>query len=242
MLATDFDAIIQATTGGLGRVPSWPMVYQPELADWYVPLDKAPAAVQELYQYNPQKAKQLLKEAGYPNGFKATIVVNGSGTSVDDVSIFKDMWAKVGVELALDVKESAVYSRIQTARSQDDLIYSSTASMLQWTRGFGNISSNTFANSSMIDIAGPSYIQEARIASQQAWLQGDYAEQARISRELLGKVLSEAWAIPFPQKPSYVFWWPWVNNFNGAMNAGAFTGPAYQYTWIDQGLKKSMGH
>ena len=114
--------------------------------------------------------------------------------------------------------------------------------MLQWTRGFGNISSNTFANSSMIDIIGPAYIQESRIASQQAWLKGDYAGQARISKDLLGRVLYEAWAIPFPQKPTFVFWWPWVKNFYGALNVGAFTGPGYQYVWIDQALKKSMGY
>lgn len=28
------------------------------------------------YNYNPQKAKQLMKEAGYPNGFEATLYVN----------------------------------------------------------------------------------------------------------------------------------------------------------------------
>ena len=28
-----------------------------------------PASVKELFEYNPKKAKELLKEAGYPNGF-----------------------------------------------------------------------------------------------------------------------------------------------------------------------------
>ena len=94
----------------------------------------------------------------------------------------------------------------------------------------------------MLDIAGPAYIQTDRVASQQDWLKGDYEGQAAISRDLIGKLLAEAWAIPYPQQPTWVFWWPWVNNFYGALNVGAFTGPGYQYIWIDQALKKSMGH
>jgi peptide/nickel transport system substrate-binding protein len=240
-LAMDYNAIITNMLGGNGKVPAWPMVSQAELADWWLPLDKAPAEVQELYKYNPVKAKELLKEAGYPNGFKATVVVNSLGSSVDEVSIIKDMWQKVGIDLILDVKEDKVYQAIQTARNYDDMDYGSTGTMLMWVRGFGNLSSNTFGNMSLLDIAGPAYIKEARDALQTAWLKGDNAAQARLSRELLAKVLYDSYAITYPQKPTYTFWWPWLKNFYGAMNVGAFRGPAYEYMWIDQDLKKSMG-
>jgi peptide/nickel transport system substrate-binding protein len=47
----------------------------PPLTDYkalYIPLEKTSALVQELYGYHPDKAKQLLKEAGYPDGFDTT--------------------------------------------------------------------------------------------------------------------------------------------------------------------------
>ena len=46
-----------------------------EYADLYLGLDdpEMPASVKELYSYNPDKAKELLKEAGYPNGFKTSL-------------------------------------------------------------------------------------------------------------------------------------------------------------------------
>jgi len=49
-------------------------------------------------------------------------------------------------------------------------------------------------------------------------------------------VLENAWYIETPQPYSYSFWWPWLKNYNGeAMTA------FYQYAWIDQSMKKTMG-
>ena len=239
MYATDFDSINKTLCGGLGILPSWPVVYQKELPGFYLSMKELPQNVQDLYRYNPEKAKQLLKEAGYPNGFKAEIIVSAAAPYPDEVSIFKDMWAKVGIELVLQLKESSVFSSIQTARSHPDMIYGTTSNTgLMFPRGYGTVSGNTFANTSMID---QEYIEKARLASQQAWLIGDYKEQWRTTKEdLLPRVLLEAWAIPFPQKPSFTFWWPWLKNFYGATNPGAFTGAGYQYMWIDQDLKEQM--
>ena len=60
----------------------------------YDPMNKLPQTVQHLYQYNRDKAKHLLKDAGYPNGFKASVVVRTQRTTaVDEVIVFKSMWA-----------------------------------------------------------------------------------------------------------------------------------------------------
>jgi len=61
-------------------------------------LEEAPDSVKELYTYNPDKAKALLKDAGYPNGFKTTVVCSsspgGNPNQVDYFSVLKNMWAK----------------------------------------------------------------------------------------------------------------------------------------------------
>ena len=41
---------------------------------YYMTLEELPADVRELFGYNPEKAKQLLAEAAYPNGFDTEIV------------------------------------------------------------------------------------------------------------------------------------------------------------------------
>ena len=57
--------------------------FPPSFKDVYTPLDKLPPSARELYTYNPEKAKKLLAEAGYPNGFtfKAQIANNSQISS-----------------------------------------------------------------------------------------------------------------------------------------------------------------
>ena len=78
MMATDFNAINNSQYGGLGQILSWPTWRTPEYADIYLGLDdpECPADVKALYTYNPDGAKALLKDAGYPSGIKLTMTLS----------------------------------------------------------------------------------------------------------------------------------------------------------------------
>ena len=128
MMATDFDTIVKDLMGGQAQKQSWPITPMPDFKDAYLPLDQAPAAVQELYKYNPDKAKQLLKDAGYPNGFKTKIVVQNASAYVDYVSVVKQMWAKVGVDLSIELVDFGVYNTRWAQRNFDELFYAGMAS------------------------------------------------------------------------------------------------------------------
>ena len=59
-------------------------------------------SVQELYSYNPEKAKQLLTEAGFPDGFKTKVTVPSAPVErAEEVAIIKNMWADIGVDLEI---------------------------------------------------------------------------------------------------------------------------------------------
>jgi peptide/nickel transport system substrate-binding protein len=63
------------------------------------------------YEYNPQKAKQLLAEAGYPNGFKA-VFHHPTGRYLMDSTIAEAVQAmvrEVGVQLELQTMEWSAY-------------------------------------------------------------------------------------------------------------------------------------
>lgn len=65
------------------------------------------------YEYNPEKAKQLLAEAGYPNGFEATYWVPESGSGMQQPTIMAaaiqaDL-AKVGIQLKIQTLEWGSY-------------------------------------------------------------------------------------------------------------------------------------
>ncbi|MDM5300241.1 glutathione ABC transporter substrate-binding protein [Bacillus vallismortis] len=63
-------------------------------------------AGQTPYEYNIKKAKQLLKEAGYPNGFEATIWGGNSSDKVKMMEFYKQQLDKVGITLKTVPMES----------------------------------------------------------------------------------------------------------------------------------------
>jgi peptide/nickel transport system substrate-binding protein len=61
------------------------------------------------YPYDEQKAKKLLAEAGYPNGFKTTLYIPNIGRFTKHSVVVKEMLAKVGVDLELKVMDVSVF-------------------------------------------------------------------------------------------------------------------------------------
>ena len=78
--------------------------------DMYWSLDELPESSRELYEYHPDKARQLLAEAGYPDGFETEILCLPA--LADLVSIIKAYRADIGVDLDIQPKEFAVYTSI----------------------------------------------------------------------------------------------------------------------------------
>lgn len=99
--AVDVDAIVKNVLGGLGT----PAVSA-------IPAAIPGAGENEDIPFDPENAKKLLAEAGYPDGFSTTMEMNpGMGLSIDLIakSMISD-WAKVGITVELLEKEAAVFN------------------------------------------------------------------------------------------------------------------------------------
>jgi len=101
MYAVDRQAIVKTVLGGYGNVPKGP--FSPA-AQAYVDIGG--------YEYNPNKAKELLAQAGYPNGFKMTALApEGRYMKEREVSeVVQAYLAQVGITVELRMSEWATYT------------------------------------------------------------------------------------------------------------------------------------
>ncbi len=237
MMATDFNAITKDFFSGDAELLGWPITNQKELAAAYLSIQEAPATVQELWKYNPDKAKQLLADAGYPNGFKTKVTCEQA--SVDYLSVIKAMWSKVGVDLTIDPLETGVFTSVRTGKTHEQMIYHGKGNSFIYYKMYNIHPSGPNSLSMMNDPV----VNQARDEVYKYFAAGDEAKVNQIHKDLMKYVLDQAWVIPTPDTYMYVFWWPWLKNYHGEGSVGWDNGPSWtKWAWVDQTLKRSMGY
>ena len=233
-MAIDNQAIADEYYGGDAEILGFPI---PPIAEWkdvYIPVDKLAEETREQYEYHPDKAKQLLAEAGYPDGFKTEVICYAA--QVDLLSIVKAYWADIGVDLEINVKEYGVWSSMglgvkKTFEHMFMYIVTSTGPFRFYHETPGKT-----PNISGID---DPKVNEAFAAITAAW--PDDAKQREIYRELLPHTLAMNYQLQLPTGHLYTFWQPWVKGYHGEYAVGYANQSGFPtYIWIDQDLKEEM--
>jgi peptide/nickel transport system substrate-binding protein len=106
-LAINRQEIIEAVYEGAAAMnPPVPAA----LKDWSVPFAQLGEGAQ-FYKHDPARAKKLLAEAGYPNGFQATVdfTTYGSQILIDITQLVLKHLKDVGIDVKLSTKEYGAY-------------------------------------------------------------------------------------------------------------------------------------
>lgn len=102
-LAVDRAEILQAAASGLGSVTG-PLT--PAMKPWALPVE----VFKEWYTPNVDRAKKLLAEAGFPNGFKTTLkVIPTFPTMVAGAQVIAAQLKKIGVDAQIIQEEYGVW-------------------------------------------------------------------------------------------------------------------------------------
>ena len=120
--AVNKDAIVKDVLKGTGAVSKGPVLPNTWGADTAL----------KAYPYDPQKAKQLLAEAGYPNGFSTTLWVPESGSGMQSPvamsTVMQSNLKAVGVNVTLQTMEWGAF--LAKLRSQEQELFA-----LSWMAG-----------------------------------------------------------------------------------------------------------
>jgi peptide/nickel transport system substrate-binding protein len=86
------------------------------------------------YPYDIEKAKQLLAEAGFKDGFKLSMNISNSNIYLPPMQVIQEMWKKVGVEMELKVVDHPTYHKLIRKDVNPVVIYGAYRYPLTGTR------------------------------------------------------------------------------------------------------------
>jgi peptide/nickel transport system substrate-binding protein len=181
-LAVDKQAIMQRVLGGLGTVVGSWLMYPSD--PW------ATDALKKPYPYDATKAKHLLAEAGYPNGFDVTMNLTawpGRGYLPDVGEAVATYWEKIGVRVKRRPVDRAIFAADFRARAYSGVTLAFAAPLVApepwevlFRAGYTKAALNLFIEHPKLD----EFIDRLAV-------QPSAAERTRIMRDEFGPWLQE---------------------------------------------------
>jgi len=239
-MAIDQPAILEEYYQGRAFMLTWPVM--PSFSDHYTPLEELPENSRMLYEHQPARARELLAEAGYPNGFSTEVQVSSANPrGIEVMSLVQGWLEEVGITMTIKVMEPTTFGNVLWVRQFPGMSYISWGNngiddAFGWAHG-GWVSDtgvgSVYAFSNVVDpIAQETY--ELLVETL------DLEEQSRIRREHCLREIDLCWEIPIPTPAWYLFWQPWMKGYVGEVSVGPDPGEnsgVLRHVWIDQDLK-----
>ena len=233
-MAVNKQEIIKSYWGGNAEMLGFPM--HQAWTGYFEPIEVMPDSVKELFTFNPAKAKALLAEAGYPNGF--TFKTQTSSASVDNdlLAMVASYLAKVGVKMEIQVLEYPAFMSAMGTKTNTPGYYMYTGATNPTTSLRKNFLKGQYWN--------PSQYNDPEFDKKMAEVYAEPDERVRMVKAKLmtREILEKAPYLWLPTPYTYTAWWPWVKNYGGELRAGSERpAPIHARIWVDQELKKKMG-
>ena len=234
-MAVNKDEIVKAYYGGNAVLFGYPM--HPDYTGYYETLDQMTVSAQELFKYNPDKARALLAEAGFPKGFTfKTQVCSCSPDHMDLAPLIAAYLEKVGVKMEIQPMEYGAFLSAMTTKTN--------AAGYMMRNGHTNPTTSIRKSFVTKQTWNPSQYSDPDFDKRMA---DTYKEPDEGKRKLLIKLMTrdiveKAPYIWLPTPVGYSAWWPWVKNYDGELRAGSERpAPIHARMWVDQAMKKKMG-
>jgi peptide/nickel transport system substrate-binding protein len=248
-LAINKEELVEDYYNGFADLLGTPYPKDKAWEPFFTPLEEMPSepftegsacSVQELFYWdegNIAKAKQLLADNGYPDGFKCTIV-SPDASSTDFLSIIKQYFETINVDMEIQQFEASIINGMRRARSYDEGIYTASP-----TNAFPYDMHNTRIESfDCFSYYEHPYTRQIYEEQREFVMRNDAAYAAKL-KEAVPFILEQCVAVWTPLPRTYRMWWPWVQNYHGEWALGCDDEwLILDYMWLDEEMKKDMGY
>ena len=211
--AVDWEAALQGANGDLYMLMDSCI---PVTIDYYTSIGT--------YEYDVEKAKQLLEEAGYGDGLSFNCIEEEVAPSVRLLEILQQYWAEIGVTMEIQVVDTATWMEANMNGTSDTSITNMTA-----TTGDPHHSLNNFLATSS-NITGKITDEHFNELANQALAAMDETERGEIYAELQQYMYDNIFAIPMFVKVTTYAVWDYIDGF--------YPDPGQQVRFADISIKQ----
>ena len=199
--ALDKDAIAKALGFGFFR----PLKTLPPEGEWgFDPTNNG-------RPYNPEKAKQLIKDAGYPNGVKVKLLVLMTPDHRDAATAIKQYLDAAGFQIDVDIADpgrffGTIYWKKPSA--EQDLMFWMTGRMPNYLASyFAWMSTEPYT-----DVSFLGHTPEQEKMDRQAEQLTNTKDKQEMTKKIMRYMMDNALVIPIYDAPGAVMQQPWVHS------------------------------
>jgi len=214
-----------------GKATKWLYFWHVDTPQLHIPYDELSPDLKKIYTYDVEGAKALLAEAGYPDGFKTSILCTSQYE--DEVVFVQSCFADIGVDCTIDMREAAVVTSLTHNKAYKDM---------KWGGGGGGrhfydvphyLATDHYSNSQRIS---DPWWDEMKV---KALRQTDDTKMYEVLAEMGLYAMEQCYTIGgMPRPNTYCFWQPWLKNLCGGYWWGVYDYyEPYRHAWIDQDMK-----
>lgn len=226
--AVDLDTIAQTHYGGLVSGDPEGLV-STRITGWALTYDEWPEELQAEYTYDPDKARALLAEAGYPDGFETNVWAS-STQDIELLEIIKAYFMEIGVDMTISTQDFAGHSNFCSAGKHDQMSLWATSGTTRPPQ-----------NDIIQHITGNSYsfcddpVYDEMVARALAATNEEEAKQLVIEADQYA--LQQHWQVNLYGTVSPITWQGWVKGNSGEWANGSLYGYYWSRWWIDESMK-----
>jgi peptide/nickel transport system substrate-binding protein len=190
--------------------------------------DQWPQSLKDEYAFNPSMSKQLLTEAGYPNGFNTDVVVDNAA-DLNLIQAIKSYFSDIGVQMDIRTMDTPSYTNFTRAGKEDAMAMPSQGgtaglppamAITMWISS--ELNNLTMANDAYYDGLVTKF---------------NNSSSADDTRNLLLQCdqyfIEHHWGVEVFTKATYAIWQPYVKSFQGE-NLGWGYGADVARWWINK--------
>jgi peptide/nickel transport system substrate-binding protein len=218
----------------------------PAYKGWAYTYDEWPQSLKDEYSYNPTKAKELLAEAGYPNGFKTNAVISSASTAIVQlVQVYKSYFADIGVDVEIRPMDQVAFTNFVRSAKCDAMSEGGAGNDFPPTRLIEMFTSKSSDSAQIGLVQQPDTVYDGLRDKFWAATTPEEAQAAihdadkRVIEQHYG-VFMTGFASSGSSGSGYNFWQPYLKGYT---NEAIFWQQQILWArlWIDTDLKKTMG-